>query len=631
MKFKTSILIMLLFLSASHLSWGIIDAHWIQSISSNKKTFTHKTINRPSWKRSDYKISPASVDDGTVTSRVIVNASEIGLRAGHRIGDTNQIPALAINKTADPPTYDQPGQVINYTYLISNPGDVSLNGPITVSDDKTTNESCPSVNSVGNHDKYLDPGEVLSCSASYTITQDDLNTGSVTNVATAYADGITSPPDTATVTAVQQPALSLTKDADPLTYDHLSQLISYTYLVSNNGNQRVLGPVTIDDDQSGDETCPAVSSVGNGDDYLDPGENLTCTASYTITQDDLNAGSVINVASASAGGITSPTDSVTVTAIQRPALTILKTADPLIYDQPGQVISYTYLVTNTGNVTITAPFNLYDDKTNDEACPPSPTSLNPGQSITCTSSYTIQPEDIIGGSVTNSANATGRFKANTIISNTVIITINALHRVNNIFLPMVSMSKPGIWILPNSYPYVSHDTQYIIGEILNNTNSNLAWVDVVVNFFNTSDQQVGTSHTYLWPIYLPAWQRSCFKISTDITNWSYYQFETSTYNMEASSPNLAILNASGAYNSVNGNYQINGQVRNNGSQVSMNVAVSGTVYNDSGVPVSCAYNSVDQTNLNPGQTGDFTIDFYGFYRDYADVTSYRLRVAGELP
>jgi hypothetical protein len=153
----------------------------------------------------------------------------------------------------------------------------------------------------------------------------------------------------------------------------------------------------------------------------------------------------------------------------------------------------------------------------------------------------------------------------------------------------------------------------------------------VVNFFNTSDQQVGTSHTYLWPIYLPAWQRSCFKISTDITNWSYYQFETSTYNMEASSPNLAILNASGAYNSVNGNYQINGQVRNNGSQVSMNVAVSGTVYNDSGVPVSCAYNSVDQTNLNPGQTGDFTIDFYGFYRDYADVTSYRLRVAGELP
>jgi hypothetical protein len=63
----------------------------------------------------------------------------------------------------------------------------------------------------------------------------------------------------------------------------------------------------------------------------------------------------------------------------------------------------------------------------------------------------------------------------------------------------------------------------------------------------------------------------------------------------------------------------------------MNVTVSATVYNASGVPVGCEYDAVDQTSLNPGQTTSFTVNYYSFYRDYADVTSYRLRVAGELP
>jgi hypothetical protein len=75
--------------------------------------------------------------------------------------------------------------------------------------------------------------------------------------------------------------------------------------VTNTGNLSFAGPVTIADNKATNETCPGLSTVGNLDGYLDPDEFITCTASYTITLDDLNAGSVTNIASASAGGITS--------------------------------------------------------------------------------------------------------------------------------------------------------------------------------------------------------------------------------------------------------------------------------------------------------------------------------------
>ncbi len=90
---------------------------------------------------------------------------------------------------------------IGYSYLVTNSGNVSLAGPVTVADDKATDESCPDVSTVGNGDGYLDPGESVTCTASYTITQADLNAGSVTNVATASADGTNSNPDEETVTA----------------------------------------------------------------------------------------------------------------------------------------------------------------------------------------------------------------------------------------------------------------------------------------------------------------------------------------------------------------------------------------------------------------------------------------------
>ena len=133
---------------------------------------------------------------------------------------------------------------------------------------------------------------------------------------------------------------------------------------------------------------------------------MTCTASYTITQDDLNAGSVTNSAFATDGTIVSPPDEETVTAVQNPTLSIVKTATPAFYTAVGDVIGYSYLVTNEGNVTISGPITVDDDKATDESCPSG--DLAPGDSMTCTASYTITPVDLIVGLVTNVAFATGQ-------------------------------------------------------------------------------------------------------------------------------------------------------------------------------------------------------------------------------
>ncbi|MEZ4864026.1 MAG: hypothetical protein R3C14_22090 [Caldilineaceae bacterium] len=217
-------------------------------------------------------------------------------------------PALTIVKSATPQTYSAVNQVINYSYLVTNSGNVTLNGPFTVSDDKSTDESCPAT-------ATLAPSASITCTASYTISQADLDAGSVTNTASVSNGTVTSPTDSETVTAVVTKALTIAKSAMPQTYNAVNQVINYSYLVTNSGNVTLSGPFTVDDDKSTDESCPTTFT-------LLPGAFITCTASYTISQADLDAGSVTNKATARGGGATSNEATATVNAVQ--TITIVK-------------------------------------------------------------------------------------------------------------------------------------------------------------------------------------------------------------------------------------------------------------------------------------------------------------------
>jgi len=243
------------------------------------------------------------------------------------------IPALSMTVTYNTNiAYNTVGQVVDFSYLIGNASGALIPGPVTVIDDRVTPITCPELTLVGNQDNNLDANEALSCTGTYAITQLDLDAGSFSNTATASASGNFSPAVITTIT-LSQSSLTLSKVADPQTYDNVGQLIIYSYTITNTGTV-TLGPAqfVINDDK-----ISAPINCGSDATSLAPNAIVTCSATYAITQADLDAEYVINTASATGGGATS--NSITTTIQKAPtAVQPLPPATDLV---PGSTISHT--------------------------------------------------------------------------------------------------------------------------------------------------------------------------------------------------------------------------------------------------------------------------------------------------
>ena len=110
----------------------------------------------------------------------------------------------------------------------------------------------------------------------------------------------------------------------------MGDTIAYTYLVTNTGNV-TLASVAVSDPSQGPVTCPTPPAPG-----LDPGASLICTANsvYTVTQADVDNGSVVDTATATGidtKGNVSPvsnqaTETITTRSCPRPAVSLAKSA-----------------------------------------------------------------------------------------------------------------------------------------------------------------------------------------------------------------------------------------------------------------------------------------------------------------
>ncbi|GGA79665.1 hypothetical protein GCM10008015_20460 [Flavobacterium palustre] len=388
-----------------------------------------------------YTITQADVDAGKVVNSALVTAkdplsNDVTDISGTTIGtnDNTETPvtqtsSIALVKSASVGGTAVLGDVITYTFTVKNTGTTTLKN-ILVSD--------PMVGLIitGNPIASLAPGATTSITGTYTITQTDIDAGNVTNSALVTAkdpqnnnvtdiSGTTETTNDATETPVtQNDAIALVKTAVVGGTGVLGDVITYTFRVTNTGNTTLTDIVVTD---------PMTGLVISGSPIasLAPGiTNTSITGTYTITQADIDAGRVTNSALVTAkdpqnnnvtdtsGTAIDNNDATETPVTQNDAIALVKTAVVGGTGVLGDVITYTFRVTNTGNTTLTNV--VVTDPMTGLVISGSPiASLAPGITNTSiTGTYTITQADIDAGRVTNSALVTAKDPQNNNVTDT---------------------------------------------------------------------------------------------------------------------------------------------------------------------------------------------------------------------
>ena len=374
-------------------------APWVSETCSATYTTTQSDVDRGSLKNTATATgTPPSGPPVTATSSLCIPAC--------------QYPSISLKKSASISSYSSPGTLVTYFYKVTNTGNVTLN-PVTVTDPMAglSAISCP--------DTSLAPWVSETCSATYTTTQSDVDRGSLKNTATATGTPPSGPPVTATsslcIPACQYPSISLKKSASISSYSSPGTLVTYFYKVTNTGNV-TLNPVTVTDPMAG------LSAISCPDTSLAPWISETCSATYTTTQSDVDRGSLKNTATATgtppSGPPVTATSSLCIPAVQTPSISLLKSADVPTVSAVGQIVTYTFTITNTGNVTLSDV-----DVTDAQAAPSLDSSLGPitcttgtngsitlapGATDTCSATYTVTQADLTNNSITDTGTVTGQ-------------------------------------------------------------------------------------------------------------------------------------------------------------------------------------------------------------------------------
>lgn len=229
------------------------------------------------------------------------------------------------------------GADVYYLLTVENTGDVPFS-PVAVSDPQVDTSGCiwpdPLPVPVAANDDHIATCVVGPVTA---VTGSNLNTATAIGIygGNPYTDN-----SSATYATI---GLTMTKSVAEGYFATEGENLNYSYLVENSGAASLVGPVTIADDKAS-ATCPAVNTVGDLDHYLDPGEQLTCTAGYTVLAADVTAKVITNFASASISGVTSATDTVTV--LLAPDLSVIKSNNVSGALPVGNAFVWTLVVNN---------------------------------------------------------------------------------------------------------------------------------------------------------------------------------------------------------------------------------------------------------------------------------------------
>ena len=248
-----------------------------------------------------YTVTEQDIVNGTFTNNVTVTFSGVddkftGTDTVDELEDAN--PHMTITKTtvgAEEGHIYKLNDVINYKITATNDGNLTLTN-VKVEDALTGN--------VGENAFTIDilaPGEAQTFDVRYVVTENDVLEGKVINNATGTATDPTDPDEPKTpVTPGEKedpietpnPSLAVVKTSDKTGVVKLGETITYTITVTNNGN------VTINDIEVTDELTGNTGDNAFTIDRLAVGETKQFTATYTVTEDDILEGTIVNRATA---------------------------------------------------------------------------------------------------------------------------------------------------------------------------------------------------------------------------------------------------------------------------------------------------------------------------------------------
>ena len=238
---------------------------------------------------------------------------------------------------------------------------------------------------------------------------------------------------------VETCGLALTKSASKVAVSQGGETITYTFVATNTGSTTITDASITDDPIT--DTNP-VGWNGLGTLVLDPsctgftltaadtpGATHTCTATYTVDAGDITArralldqASVDGTATGGGGGTSAQHADSNTTVVAIASLSLAKSGTPAQVTKEGDQITYTFDVTNDGGAPLSNlaidDSGVYTDTSHvgfsgsdplgTITC--DPTSLDPGDTATCTATYaTTQPDVDLTTAINNTAVATADY------------------------------------------------------------------------------------------------------------------------------------------------------------------------------------------------------------------------------
>ena len=324
--------------------------------------------------------------------------------------------------------FAQAGETVTYNFTVTNTGNVTVTN-IVITDELVAVTGGPIDLAVGASD-------ATTFSALYTITQEDIDNGGVTNQALATGqnpdgDDVTDTSDddsnleddeTITTFPTDEGAIALIKtgtfnDLNGDGFAQAGETVTYNFTVTNTGNVTVTNIVITDE---------LVAVTGGPIDLVaGASDAITFSAIYTITQEDIDNGGVTNQALATGQNpdgddVTDTSDddsnleddeTITTFPTDEGAIALIKTGtfndvNGDGFAQAGETVTYNFTVTNTGNVTITNI--VITDPLVTVTGGPIDLAVGGVDTDTFSAVYTITQADIDAGGVTDQALATGQ-------------------------------------------------------------------------------------------------------------------------------------------------------------------------------------------------------------------------------